>query len=72
VEDNGVGISDEDLSEFDKLFKGLPNRIKSSTGIGVRNVHERIKIIYGDEYGLTLGKAPAGGTLATITIPYII
>ncbi|HHW22636.1 MAG TPA: sensor histidine kinase [Clostridiaceae bacterium] len=72
VEDNGVGISDEDLAEFDKLFKGLPNRIKSSTGIGVRNVHERIKIIYGDEYGLTLEKAPAGGTLATITIPYIV
>lgn len=72
VEDSGVGISDEDLIEFDKLFKGLPNNIKNTTGIGVKNVHERIKIIYGDEYGLTLEKAATSGTLATITIPYII
>lgn len=72
VEDNGVGISDEDLNEFDKLFKGLPNNIKNTTGIGVKNVHERIKIIYGDEYGLVLEKGLVSGTLATITIPYII
>lgn len=71
VEDNGVGISDADLTEFDKLFKGLPNNIKNTTGIGIRNVHERIKIIYGEEYGLSLKNAENSGTLATITVPYI-
>ncbi len=72
VEDNGAGISDEDLEEFNKLFMGQPSKIGSSTGIGVKNVHERIQIIYGKEYGLHLKKGRERGTTAIITIPYIL
>lgn len=72
VEDTGSGISDDKLNEYEKLFNGLPSKIKGSTGIGVKNVHERIQIIYGNDYGLCLKKGEYGGTLAIITIPYII
>jgi len=72
VEDNGAGISDEDLQEFDRLFKGQPCKMRGSTGIGVKNVHDRIRILYGYEYGLSLEKREEGGTRAIITIPYIL
>ncbi len=72
VEDNGAGISDEDLVEFEKLFMEQPSRIKNSTGIGVRNVHSRIRILYGSEYGLSLRKGADGGTVASFTIPYMV
>lgn len=72
VEDNGAGISDEDLLEFEKLFNGQPSKMKSSAGIGVKNVHDRIRILYGYEYGLSLEKRENGGTRAIMTIPYIL
>ncbi|NMA65068.1 MAG: sensor histidine kinase [Clostridiaceae bacterium] len=72
VEDDGAGISDKNLEEFQKLFRGEPCNINNSTGIGIRNVHNRIQILYGREYGLTLEKGKKVGTVATITIPFII
>jgi two-component system sensor histidine kinase YesM len=69
VEDNGEGIQDEDLGEYEKLFSGEPSKIGSSTGIGVKNVHNRIQIIYGKEYGLCLKKRVEGGTVSVLTIP---
>ncbi|MGF7144013.1 two-component system sensor histidine kinase YesM [Anaerotaenia torta] len=37
--------------------------------MGVFNVNERIKLIYGEEYGLTIGPLAGGETASTITIP---
>lgn len=72
VEDNGAGISDEDLEEFKKLLAGKASKLESSTGIGVRNVQYRIRILYGEEYGLCLEKRIGGGTRAFFRIPYIV
>lgn len=72
VEDDGAGIPDENLEEFRKFFRGEPSNIKNSTGIGIKNVHNRIQILYGKEYGLTVEKGEKAGTIATITIPFII
>ena len=38
-------------------------------GIGVRNVNERIQLIYGEDYGVTITSELDEGTTATITIP---
>ena len=37
--------------------------------MGIHNVNERIKLIYGEEYGLTIKPIGEGETASTITIP---
>jgi two-component system sensor histidine kinase YesM len=69
VEDNGIGITEDKVHEI--LCKKRNDDDKFS-GIGVNNVNERIKIHFGDSYGLTYTNAHNGGTIATILIPLII
>lgn len=60
VEDNGVGIEPELLASILE-FK--------TRGYGVRNVNERIKLFYGEEYKLQIESEVGVGTRTTITIP---
>ncbi len=61
-EGNIYNILNQDPSKFDK------NSQKRIT-LGIRNVNERIKLIYGDMYGLTIKAIESGETAAVITIP---
>ena len=66
VVDNGLGISAEKIEYI------MNNNVVSSkrgSGIGVRNVNERIKLIYGNQYGISIASELDEGTTATITIP---
>lgn len=63
VEDNGKGF---DIAETDYIRKN-----KRLSGIGINNVDERIKINYGDEYGLQVESKPGLGTKAFIRLPYL-
>jgi|GEM_PF-677917 len=42
------------------------------TGIGLRNVHERIRIHHGERYGLRIGSRPGVGTIVRVEIPLIV
>jgi two-component system sensor histidine kinase YesM len=67
VEDDGLGISKEKL---DVLNEGLSQVIVDSTsGYGIYNVNERLKLYYGDAYGLTLESKEKEWTKVTIVIP---
>ena len=57
VIDNGTGMNDADI------------RRNNSNGIGLRNVDERLRVIYGENYHLQLESTPGKGTLARIEIP---
>jgi two-component system, LytTR family, sensor kinase len=57
VIDNGVGVA-----------PGGASRVKGS-GIGLRNVNERLRVIYGSNYQLQLDSVPGEGTCARIIIP---
>jgi len=59
VIDNGAGIASADT-----------NRIKG-TGIGLRNVNERLRVIYGANYQLQLDSVPGEGTCARIVLPEV-
>ncbi len=37
--------------------------------IGLRNIHERIRLVCGDEYGLEIDRAPEGGLMAKAVLP---
>lgn len=54
IEDDGVGI--DDMSRLEN-------------GYGVRNVIERIKLNYGEKYGVTFESSPGNGTKVTIVVP---
>ncbi|WP_106765828.1 sensor histidine kinase [Paenibacillus faecalis] len=60
VEDNGVGISPEQL---DLLLTAQTN------GYGLKNVNDRIQLKYGDAYGVTIQSTVGSGTVMKVTIP---
>ncbi|WP_299094033.1 sensor histidine kinase [uncultured Metabacillus sp.] len=65
IEDNGPGMDDATIKA---IFKG---EIKpKGTGIGLRNINERMKLMFGEAYGLQLESERGNGTRVTITIPY--
>ena len=64
VKDDGVGIKKEHLqAAFEKRLSGE----KGSFGIG--NVHERIQLYFGMDYGLSVESEEGKGTVCTIKIP---
>jgi two-component system sensor histidine kinase YesM len=67
VEDDGLGIGKERLEQ---LNEGLSQCITdSNSGYGIYNVNERLKLYYGEAYGLTLESKSGEGTRAIIIIP---
>ncbi len=64
VKDDGVGMSEERLNE---LCSSLTDNKRE--GFGLRAVHQRIQILFGSEYGLSLESVPDGGTKITVKIP---
>ncbi|MED5018210.1 sensor histidine kinase [Paenibacillus chibensis] len=68
VEDNGKGISREKLAEIQSRLKE-PGEF-SSDSLGLKNVAERLRLMYGEPYGLTIDSTPDQGTRVTIRIPF--
>lgn len=68
VRDNGPGMKQDVV---DKLLEPLVKRVesKSGSGIGVKNVNERIKHFYGNRYGLSIVSELDEGTEVQIRIP---
>lgn len=67
VSDNGPGLSPED---FEKIasFKTSPHGL----GIGLKNINERIKLCFGEEYGMSFENNPGGGLKVILTIPKVV
>lgn len=66
VTDNGSGIpSDvlEDLREY------MENNNEKFTSIGLKNVHRRIRLLYGERYGVAIASELNIGTMVTVRIP---
>ena len=68
VEDNGLGMSEEEV----EFVLTDSNRIhKHGSGVGLVNVNNRIKILFGKEYGLLVESEPDEGTRVSIRIPAV-
>lgn len=67
VRDNGLGISEERL---EKVLNGINNREESEkSSFGLYNVNERIKLDFGDEYGISIESVYKEGTTVTVRLP---
>lgn len=64
VTDDGRGMTGERLAEVRASL--ADDGVK---GFGLRAVHQRIQILFGSEYGLTVESTPDVGTRVTVTIP---
>lgn len=60
VEDNGRGMDNKRIKEVMET---------NTDNIGIRNVNNRIKLIYGDRYGVTIQSEINRGTRITINLP---
>ena len=68
ITDNGLGMS-EDMVETLLSKDFAPS--KKGSGIGAKNVNERIKLYFGSEYGLKVESEPDEGTKITIHLPAV-
>lgn len=66
VVDNGIGMPPE---QVERLLTGEPYERKRGSGIGLRNVDRRIKLCFGEDYGLKIKSEPDVGTKITIHLP---
>ncbi len=66
VEDDGLGISKDRLFE---VQKEMESRNLNRTHIGVSNVHQRLRLKYGENYGLTISSIEGKMTRIVIRIP---
>ncbi len=67
VKDNGTGIPKEKLDEIQKRLMNIEDG--SLNTIGLSNVNERLKILYGRQYGLGISSIFNEGTVIYIKIP---
>lgn len=66
IEDNGKGINPQRLDEINKILSKKRNKTKYN---GLYNVHRRIELIYGEQYGLNIENLKSGGAKVTINMP---
>lgn len=65
VRDNGVGMSEEQIEAI------MHSEQTDRTGIGIRNVNDRLRIYFGKNYGLHITSEPDVGTCVEIRMPKI-
>ena len=65
VADNGVGM---DQAQIEAI---LSKERSDHTGIGIKNVNDRLKIYFGEGYGITIRSEPDEGAVVTIRMPQV-
>lgn len=74
VQNTGKPMTEEDKEKVRALLNDEDYQIKQAPGkhtsIGIRNVNKRIRLVYGDEYGLTVQQDENLVTTSRITLPY--
>ena len=76
VRDNGIGITSEQLIKMNDALEKNMHRyediVSVGTGVGLLNVNSRIKLYYGDKYGVKLYSKLNQGTTVEIIVPLIV
>ncbi|OAS17486.1 sensor histidine kinase [Paenibacillus oryzisoli] len=67
VVDNGDGM---ELSSQEDEIPNPTSARQLFTGIGIRNVHDRLVLLYGEEYGVAITSTLGQGTKISITLPW--
>ena len=65
VEDSGTGMTQEKINEINSSI----SEYKDTVGYGVQNVHKRIQLLFGQQYGLYYRRNYFGGITVEIKLP---
>lgn len=69
VRDNGVGMDSEMINC--KLRENNKDTVEAGNSIGIYNINARMKMLYGEEYGVTVESVIGEGTTVTLRIPRV-
>ncbi|AIQ15660.1 histidine kinase [Paenibacillus sp. FSL H7-0357] len=84
VHDNGIGLTAERLATLNESvyavkeeqpaasFSGTGANNPRASGIGLRNVHQRLQLFYGGAYGLEVQSEPGKWTTVFMTLPKVL
>ena len=77
ISDDGIGIKDNELSEMNRRLWSDSGNYRSEKsekrgGIAIRNVNQRIKLLFGEEYGIWLNSIYGIGTDVHIKLPVLL
>jgi two-component system sensor histidine kinase YesM len=76
VRDNGVGMTEDTLDRLRQSLINTTGTINSKPhnkahGIALRNIHNRIRLLYGDKYGLRIESEEDEGTCVIVCLPIL-
>ena len=75
VRNTGKKMTEEDIERIHAILEGDESKIPKvpgrHTSIGIQNVNRRVRLVYGEEYGLTIVQDKDCETVSTITVPYV-
>ena len=69
VSDNGIGMKPEELEYLQALADGKQKASADNSGFGIANVAQRLKLNFGDRYGLDIESTYGEGTTITVHTP---
>lgn len=72
VEDNGIGMRPEELVKMQRLVRRGGEDVDLREGFGIANVAERIRLNFGEAYGLHIESEYGVGTSVTVRIPAVL
>ena len=70
--DNGIGMDREALKKIKELLQGDDPGIKNEynwQSIGMKNIHDRLRYLYGEGYGVQVISTPNVGTSVCVRLP---
>ena len=72
VEDNGIGMKPEEVRKMEhQIAGGSKEDFHQGEGFGIANVAERIRLNFGEAYGLSIESEYGVGTAVTVRIPAV-
>ncbi len=71
IKDDGKGIDENTLEMILKKEKKKDKNKKTLNSIGLTNIHRRIRLYFGEEFGISIQSKPGKGTTVTIIVPAI-
>lgn len=69
VADNGIGMDAMQLAALQEAVDGIETTPTKPGSVGLYNIAQRLRLRFGEPYGISVASCPNTGTTVTITIP---
>ncbi|MDD3948714.1 MAG: histidine kinase [Anaerolineaceae bacterium] len=70
VDDNGPGMPDDQIEVFNESFR--TEYMVSTQHVGLQNLNQRVRLLFGDAFGLQLKQGHSGGLQVQLVLPWVV